>query len=77
MLQVAGGDGDGERSVEVVVCRQVLMDVRLLFGLHLRRVEGWRRHRLGVGEVHQRVALVVAARSAVSCKGERRGGVRK
>lgn len=69
MLQVAGGDGDGEGRVEIAVRRWLLVDVRLLFGQH--RMEGRGRHRLVVGKVHQRVALVVAARGAVRCGEEK------
>lgn len=68
VLQVGGGDGDGERGVEVVLRRPGLVDVRLLFGLHGRRLEGWRSHGLILGEVHEGEALVVAPRRAVSCK---------
>lgn len=66
VLQVGGGDGDGERGVEVVLRRPGLVDVRLLFGLHGRRLEGWRRHGLILGEVQEGEALVVAARCTVS-----------
>lgn len=66
VLQVAGGDGDGERGVEVV---GGLVEVGLLFGLQWHRLEGRRRHGLVVGEVHQREALVVATRRTVRWKG--------
>lgn len=76
VLQVAGRDGDGEGAVEVVevvVRRQRLVDVRLVFGLHGHRLEGRRRHRLVLGEVHEWEALVVATRRTVRCNEERGG----
>lgn len=71
MLEVAGGDGDREGRVDVVVCWQGLVDVRFLFGLH--GLEGGWSDRLVLGEVHEGEALVVAPRCAVSCKEEQRG----
>lgn len=67
VFQVAGGDGDGERSVEVALRRCRLVDVRLLLRLHRRWLEGWGGHGLMLAEVHQGEALVVASRCAVSC----------
>lgn len=58
VLQVAGGDGDGERGAQVVLRRRSLVDVGLLLRLHRRRLEGRRGH--GLIEVHQGEALVVA-----------------
>lgn len=60
MLQMAGGDGDGQGGMEVVVRWQGLVDVGLLFGLHWYRLEGRRGHRLVVREVHEWEALVIA-----------------
>lgn len=71
VLQVAGGDGDGERGVEVVLRRRRLVDVRLLFMLPRHWLEGWRGHGVILGEVHEREALVVAVRSTVSCNKQR------
>lgn len=68
VFQVAGGDGNGERGVEVVVRRNRLVDVGLLFGLHGHWLEGWRRHVLVLREVHEWEALVVASRRTVCCK---------
>lgn len=73
VLQMAGGDGDGQRCVEVVVRWQGLVDVGLLFGLHWYRLEGRRCHRLVLREVHEREALVVATRRTVRCNEERSG----
>lgn len=67
VFQVAGGDGNGERGVEVVVRRNRLVDVGLLFGLHGHWLEGWRRHVLVLREVHEREALVVASGRTVRC----------
>lgn len=83
-LAVAGGDGDGERGVEVVkvvevvevvVHRHGLVDVGLLTGLHGHRLEGRSCHVLVLGEVHEREALVVAPRRAVCCKEGKMGGI--
>lgn len=60
VLQVGGGDGDGQRGLEVVVGRNVLVDVGLLLGLYGHRLESRRCYRLVVREVHEWVALVVA-----------------
>lgn len=68
VLQVAGGDGDGEGGVQVMVHRRYrLVDVGLVFGLHGHRLEGRGRYGLVLGEVHEREALVVAARRTVCC----------
>ena len=67
VLQMAGGDGDGQRGMEVVVCWQGLVDVGLLFGWNWHGLEGRRRHRLVLREVHEWEALVVAPRCTVSC----------
>lgn len=71
VLQMAGGDGDGQGGVEVVVCRQGLVDVGLLFGLHWYRLEGRRCHGLVVREVHEWEAFVVATRRTVRCEEEK------
>lgn len=73
VFQVAGGDGNGERGVEVVVRRNRLVDVGLLFGLHGHWLEGWSRHVLVLREVHEWEALVVASRRAVCWKREKGG----
>lgn len=52
VLQVTGGDGDGERGMEVMLRRCRLVDVRLLFMLPRHWLEGWRGHGLILGEVH-------------------------
>lgn len=67
VLQVARGDGDGERGMEVMLRRCRLVDVRLLFMLPRHWLEGWRGHGLILGEVHEGEALVVALRCTVSC----------
>lgn len=67
VLQVAGGDGDGERGMEVMLRRRRLVDVGLLLMLPRHWLEGWRGHGLILGEVHEGEALVVALRCTVSC----------
>lgn len=67
VLQVSGGDGDGERGMEVMLRRCRLVDVRLLFMQPRHWLKSWRGHRLILGEVHDGEALVVALRCTVSC----------
>lgn len=67
VFQVAGGDGDGERGMEVVFRRRRLVDVRPLFMLPRHWLEGWSCRGLILGEVHEGEALVVALRCTVSC----------
>lgn len=69
LLRVVGGDGDGEGGVEVVVRRHGLVDVGFLFVLHGHGLEAGWGHRLVLGEVHEREALVVGTRRAVRCNG--------
>lgn len=69
LLEVAGGDGDRKRRVNVVVRRQrLVVDVGLLFRRNGHRLEGRGCYRLVLGEVHEREALVVATRCGFSCK---------
>lgn len=71
-LQVGLRNGNGERRVEVVVeRRRHTVEVGLVLEVHGDRLEG-HGLRLVLREVHERVALVVAAVSGVSYREEKR-----
>lgn len=53
--------------MKVVMRCHGLVDVRLLFVLYGHGLEGRGSHRLILGEVHEREALVVASRGTVCC----------
>lgn len=72
-LRVALGDGDGEGGMVVVGGELVvvLVKVGLVFGVQGDGLEGWRGC-LVLGEVHQRVALIVSPRGSVRCSRQER-----